>query len=139
MSPILKRLAGRAWRTWRSYKSPWFYWHTGHRRIAVLGLLLSSVALWSGFVLLAGFSIWGVVLALVLDAAGFWLALAYLLFLRTYLPTWTGLRDSADAFIVEQLLVPVLLGFLVTRTITFLVAKACGYTAPSLPPRPPVP
>ena len=128
---IPKMHTWRVWRLWRYYKSPWFYWHTGHRRIAVLSLLGSGIVLWGGFVALAGFSIWGVVLALVLDAAGFWLALGYLLFLRTALPAWAGLRDHADAFIVQQLLVPVLLGFLVTRTVTFFVAKACGYTAPS--------
>ncbi|MFZ1327266.1 MAG: hypothetical protein WAT67_14825 [Candidatus Contendobacter sp.] len=119
-------------------KSPWFYWHIGHRRIAVLSLLGSGALLWTGFVALAGFSFWGVALALVLDAAGFWLALAYLLFLRPYLPAWIGLRGSADAFIAQQVVVPVLLGFLVTRVVTVLVAKACGYTAPSLSPREPV-
>ena len=125
----------------RCFKSPWFYWHTGQRRIALFSWLGSGFLLWIGFVALAGFSIWGVVLALVLDAAGFWLALGYLVLLRPYLPAGLGLRGGADTFIAQQIVLPVLLGCLVTRTVTFLVANACGYTAPPLlpPPREPSP
>lgn len=77
---------------------------------------------------MAGFSVWAIMLALLLDAAGFWLALVYLLFVRSYLPAWAGLRDGVDAFIAWEVAVPILLGFFVSRLVSFGVAKACGYS-----------
>ncbi|MBK7540584.1 MAG: hypothetical protein IPP10_08085 [Candidatus Competibacteraceae bacterium] len=117
------------------FKSPWFYWHTGRKRVAIASLIVSTLAMWTAFVLAAGFSLWSIIIAVLLDAVGFWLALAYLLFLRSHLPGFTGLQSIADFFIVNQLAIPLLIGFFATRAATYWVAKACGHLPPN--PKPP--
>ena len=109
------------------FKSPWFYWHTGYKAIAVSSVGLSALLMLVGFVVAAGVSAWGVVIAVLLDAVGLLLVVLYLLFLRAYIPDWIGLQANADTFILHQLLVPMLVGFFVTRAITFFVAKAFGH------------
>ena len=121
--------------TWRAFalgqlerfRSPWFYWHTGRKRVAVASLIVSTLVMWTAFVLVAGFSLWSIIIAVLLDAVGFWLALAYLLFLRSHIPDFTGLQSTADFFVANQLIIPMLASFFATRAATFLVAKACGY------------
>lgn len=83
------------------------------------------------FVAAAGFSIWGVLIAVLLDAVGFGLAVLYLLLLRTYVPAFLGLQASADAFVVNELIAPMLVGFFVTRLVSYFIARACSYTSPS--------
>jgi len=111
----------------RKFKSPWYYWHTGHKVIALSSLTLSTLILWAVLGVSAGFSPWGILLALLLDAAGFWLALLYLLVLRPYVPAFSGLQEQVDALIIYQFAVPMLLGFLLNRASSFLVARLSGY------------
>lgn len=106
------------------FKSPWFYWYTGRKGVAVASLIASALVMWAAFGLVAGFSLWSIIIAVVLDAVGFWIALLYLLFIRTYIPGLLGFQATADTFVVNQLALPLLLGFFVTRATTFFVAKA---------------
>lgn len=110
----------------RKFKSPWYYWHTGHKVIALSSLTLSTLILWA-VLGSAGFSPWGILLALLLDAAGFWLALLYLLVLRPYVPAFSSLQAQVDALIIYQFAIPMLLGFLLNRASSFLVARLSGY------------
>ena len=69
----------------------------------------------------AGFSLWAILLAIALDAAAFWLAVAYLL-LRSSMSAWFGLQGYMDTFMLKQLLVPMLCGLFISRLSSFLVA-----------------
>jgi hypothetical protein len=112
----------------KRFKSPWYYWHTGHSRIAVISLGVSTLVLWLVFGATVGFSIVGILLAVVLDTAGFALALLYLVVLRATLPEWMGLRDNADVWILSFIVWPCFLSFFVNRLVTFGVAAVSGYT-----------
>ncbi|HAO32574.1 MAG TPA: hypothetical protein PLP22_03955 [Candidatus Competibacter sp.] len=126
---------GKARPSWlHRFKSPWFYWHTGYKAIAVSSMILSLLILWLGFAVVAGFSIWGVIVAVLLDALGLLLVVLYLGFFRAYIPDFIGLQTNADAFVIEQLLLPMLVGFFLTRAITFFVARARGYSPPLAKP-----
>lgn len=109
------------------FKSPWFYWHTGYPFIAITSVCLSALLMVAVFVAAAGFSVWGVIVAVLLDAVGLLLVALYLLFFRTHIPDFIGLQAGVDRFVVQQLLAPMLVGFFVTRAVTFFVAKARGY------------
>lgn len=91
-------------------------------------MMVSALILWILLGATAGFSISGVVIAVLLDAVGFWVAIAYLFFLRSYVPQLAGLQGNADAWVVNQLILPVLVGFFLTRITSFCVAKICGHT-----------
>lgn len=118
----------KLWLMWRRhFKSPWFYWHTGHRGIAIISLLASTLMLWIGLWITTGFSVAGVILAVILDTIGFWLALIYLLVLRSYLPELIGLKAAADLLMLKQFIWPLLAGFFSNRICSFIVAKICGY------------
>jgi len=103
------------------YKNHWYYWYTGHKYIAVSSMILSTVIMWFLLVMAAGFSIWGIVTALLLDAVGFWLAILYLFVLRDSVTDLFGLQDKADIFVFEQLVIPVFAGFIVSRISTLIV------------------
>lgn len=75
-----------------------------------------------------GFSMIGIILAILLDGIGLGLALLYLIFLRAYIPEWTSLQSNADAFVMNILIWPLLAGFFVSRISSFVVAKVGGYT-----------
>lgn len=112
----------------KKFKSPWYYWHTGHKKIALLSMLLSTGILWICLGATVGFSMIGVILAILLDGIGLGLALLYLIFLRAYIPEWTSLQSNADAFVMNILIWPLLAGFFVSRISSFVVAKVGGYT-----------
>ena len=112
----------------KKFKSPWYYWHTGHKKIALLSMLLSTGILWICLGATVGFSIVGIILAILLDGIGLGLALLYLIFLRAYIPEWTSLQSNADAFVMNILIWPLLAGFFVSRISSFVVAKVGGYT-----------
>jgi len=99
----------------------WYYWHTGHPVVALSSMVLSLVILFSGMVLLAGFSLWGVLLALVLDLLGLMAVLAYALFLRTLVPDL--MLEQADFWILNQFVLPVIAAFVVNRLVTYGVAR----------------
>jgi glucan phosphoethanolaminetransferase (alkaline phosphatase superfamily) len=102
-------------------RSYWYYWHTGNKLIAIISMILTTAALWLGLVIAAGLSIWGVILAVLLDTVGFWVVVIYAVALRNYLPS--VLVEQGDTLIQQQFLLPVLTAFLVGRIITFYVAK----------------
>ena len=112
----------------KKFKSPWYYWHTGHKKIALLSMLLSTGILWICLGATVGFSMIGIILAILLDGIGLGLALLYLIFLRAYIPEWTSLQSNADAFVMNILIWPLLAGFFVSRISSFVVAKVGGYT-----------
>lgn len=112
----------------KKFKSPWYYWHTGHKKIALLSMLLSTGILWICLGATMGFSMIGIILAILLDGIGLGLALLYLIFLRAYIPEWTSLQSNADAFVMNILIWPLLAGFFVSRISSFVVAKVGGYT-----------
>jgi hypothetical protein len=112
----------------KRFKSPWYYWHTGQTGIAVISLGVSTLLLWLLFLMTAGFSIIGILLAVVLDTVGLVLAILYLIVFRAYLPEWMGLREDADAWILAFIVWPFFLSFFVNRLVTFGVAAVSGYT-----------
>ncbi len=104
------------------FKSPWYYWHTGYKSIALLSIGCSAAIMALLMLLTTGFSLWGILLAIALDAAAFWLALAYLI-LRFTNSAWFGLQGYMDAFIIKQLLLPMLCGIFILRLCSFVVAR----------------
>ncbi len=112
----------------RRFRSHWFYWHTGHPWIAVLSMGASAIILWVILGFSTGFSLVGILAVVLLDSLGFWLAILYLLFFRSFLPEWSGLQGSTDAFVVHQWVVPLLIGVFLNRGVSFLVAKISGYS-----------
>lgn len=111
----------------RKFKSHWFYWHTGYRKIAVLSMITSAVVLWSFLGITSGFSIGAILVAVLLDTVGFWLAIVYFLLVRPYFPDWLGLQSSADTLLIKQVVIPMIVGFFLNRIASFCVAKLCGY------------
>ncbi len=77
-----------------------------------------------------GFSLWGIILAVLLDAVGFWLAIFYLLFVRYRITEFIGLQSHIDTLIVTQLVFPMLVGFFISRLSSFSVAKFCSFSPP---------
>lgn len=125
---MTKTFRSSAIRFLKKFKSPWYYWHTGHKKIALLSMLLSTGILWICLGATVGFSMIGIILAILLDGIGLGLALLYLIFLRAYIPEWTSLQSNADAFVMNILIWPLLAGFFVSRISSFVVAKVSGYT-----------
>jgi len=125
---MTKTFRSSAIRFLKKFKSPWYYWHTGHKKIALLSMLLSTGILWICLGATVGFSMIGIILAILLDGIGLGLALLYLIFLRAYIPEWTSLQSNADAFVMNILIWPLLAGFFVSRISSFVVAKVGGYT-----------
>lgn len=125
---MTKTFRSSAIRFLKKFKSPWYYWHTGHKKIALLSMLLSTGILWICLGATMGFSMIGIILAILLDGIGLGLALLYLIFLRAYIPEWTSLQSNADAFVMNILIWPLLAGFFVSRISSFVVAKVSGYT-----------
>jgi len=125
---MTKTFRSSAIRFLKKFKSPWYYWHTGHKKIALLSMLLSAGILWICLGATMGFSMIGIILAILLDGIGLGLALLYLIFLRAYIPEWTSLQSNADAFVMNILIWPLLAGFFVSRISSFVVAKVGGYT-----------
>jgi hypothetical protein len=110
----------------KDFKSHWYYWHTGHKFIAILSMMVSTLIMSVFLVFFAGFSIWGIIFAVLLDAAGFWLAIVYLFFIRFNITEFIGLQSSVDTLVVNQLVVPMLIGFFVARISSFSIAKICS-------------
>ena len=111
-----------------NFKSPHFYWHTGNKSIAVKSMIVSTAVMWFSLAVTAGFSIWGIIIALLLDAVGFWIALIYFFFLRSYIPNFVvDFQEKADILMMTQLLIPVFMGFFISRASSFFVAKRAGY------------
>ena len=93
-------------------------------------MVVSTLIMWGFSAFAAGFSIWGILIAMLLDAAGFGLAIIYLLFIRYNITEFIGLKSSMDALVVHQLVIPMLVGFFIARISSFFVAKICSFSQP---------
>lgn len=109
------------------FKSHWYYWHTGRKSLAMMSMVVSIAAMTLCFVLAAGYSIWGVIVAVLLDGIGFWLTLIYVFAVRSYIPELA--QGQVDTLIATQLVLPMLLGFFISRISTYFVARAFASTA----------
>jgi hypothetical protein len=114
----------------KNFKNHWYYWHTGNKLIAVTSVILSTVTMWLLLVVSAGFSVWGIIIAVILDVNSFLLVLIYFLALRPhipdvpdYYPSYLHFREKADEFIEKQFVLPIVAAFFVSRLSTFFVAK----------------
>jgi len=114
----------------KDFKSHWYYWHTGHKLIAILSMTMSALIMSILLAVTAGFSLWGILFAVLLDAAGFWLAIVYLLFVRYHINEFIGLQSRIDTLIITQLALPMLVGFFISRISSFSVAKICSFSQP---------
>jgi MFS family permease len=110
-------------------KSYWYYWHTGSKLVAVISMILSAAVTWLVLAISAGFSIWGIILAVLLDTLGFWVAVIYVA-LRSYLPSF--MLEQCDTLVLYQFVIPVCIAFVVGRLITFWVAKLNHRSKPKL-------
>jgi hypothetical protein len=101
-------------------RSYWYYWYADNKLVAIISMILTTAALWLGLVLAVGLSIWGIILAVLLDTVGFWVVAIYAIALRNYLPS--AMVEQGDILIQQQLVLPILAAFLVGRIITYYVA-----------------
>lgn len=100
-------------------KSYWHYWYSGNKPVAITSMVLNAIVLGLVFVISAGFSIWGIIIAVLLDSLGLLFIVAYY-FLRDNLPAF--LLENGDLFILNQFIIPVCIAFVSGRLITFWVA-----------------
>lgn len=107
------------------FKSPWYYWHTGHKRIALASMAASALVSWVFLFAVSGFSLFAVLVAVLLDSADVFLALAYLFLLRGCVLGF--LHSTADALVFQSLAVPLMVGFFVSRVSSYWVARRLGY------------
>jgi hypothetical protein len=105
------------------FKSHLFYWYTGNKLVAIISLAVSTAIMWAALVVSAGFSIWGIITALLLDVMGFWLALIYFFLLRNYVPF---MLDKVDGFVIQNLIIPAIIGSFLSRIVCFFVAGWFG-------------
>ena len=101
-------------------KSYWFYWHTGNKPVAVTSMIVNAAVLGLVFALSVGFSVWGIILAVLLDSLGLLLVVAYF-FLRDHLPGF--MLENGDTFMLQQFIIPVCIALVSGRLITFLVSR----------------
>lgn len=104
------------------FPSHWYYWYTRRKKVAIISLILNFLLL---AVILNGFfsfSVWAVLLALLLDAVGFMVIAIYLISLRSFIPT--ALLSQTDSLVVHYFVLPICIAFVLSRLVTFLVAKA---------------
>lgn len=104
------------------FRSHWYYWYTGRKKVALISLALSLLLLTlilNGFF---SFSVWAILLALLLDAVGFIVIVIYLISLRAFIPL--ALVEQTDALVLDYFVLPICIAFILSRFVTFLVAKA---------------
>lgn len=106
------------------FRSHWYYWYTGQKKVAVMSMALSFLCLTLLLTSFFSFSAWAVLLALLLDTAGLVVIAIYLVSLRSLIPE--ALLTQTDALVVHYFLVPICVTFVLSRLVTFLVAKALG-------------
>ncbi|HOW75693.1 MAG TPA: hypothetical protein P5102_08460 [Candidatus Competibacteraceae bacterium] len=93
-------------------------------------MMISTLIMWGFLVFSADCSIWGIIIAVLLDTVGFWLAILYVFFIRYNITELIGLKSSIDMLIVNHLVIPMLVGFFITRISSFSVAKICSFSQP---------
>jgi len=116
------------------FKNHWYYWHTGNKLIAITSVILSTVTMWLLLVISSGFSIWGIIIAVVLDLNSFLLVFIYFVALRSHIPevpdhypAYFHFRDRADELIEKQFILPIMVAFFVSRLSSFCVEKLFRY------------
>ena len=116
--------------TLRIFDSPWFYWYTGNKIIAIVSIILSTLVMWLLLFKVMDFSIIGVIIAVLLDVNGFLLIFMYLIFLRNYIPEvpsyypdYLHFREKSDLLVGGIFLKLVFFSFVVNRLSAFFVAK----------------
>lgn len=106
-------------------KSHWYYWYTGRKQVALISMALTAVLVGMGMFITIGFSLWGIIIAVLLDTIGLGLVIIYALVLRDYLPT--VLLADADTLVINQFVIPVIAVAVVGRLVTFIVAGTYRY------------
>lgn len=104
------------------FRSHWYYWYTGRKQVALISMALTLLLLTlvlNGFF---SFSVWAILLALLLDAVGFIVIAIYLISLRTFIPL--ALVEQTDALVLDYFVLPICITLVLSRMVTFLVAKA---------------
>ena len=104
------------------FPSYWYYWYTGKKKIAVISMVLNFILLTLILNGLFNLSVWSVLLALLLDAVGLLVIAIYCVSLRSFIPE--ALLMQTDALVVHYFLIPICLALVLSRFVTFLVAKA---------------
>ncbi|MCC6075829.1 hypothetical protein ACFPTX_07880 [Pseudomonas sp. GCM10022188] len=105
----------------RKFKSPMYYWHTGREWTAVLSMLATGIVSILLFVVtMGGLSLFGILLALFADVA----ALIIVLLVALLFPSIAGVFGS-HLFII--LVIPTISGLLLSRGITYVVARRLGH------------
>ena len=102
-------------------KSHWYYWYIGHKVVAVASMITTAFIMSLGLIVGAGFSWWSVITAVLLDVVGLWLIALYMLILRAQVPVL--MREQSDAFVLNQLIIPVVVVFVIGRLVTYIFAK----------------
>lgn len=98
-----------------------YYWHTGREWTAVLSMLATGiVSILLFMVTMGGLSLFGILLALFADAA----ALIIVLLVALLFPSIAGVFGSQ---ILTILVIPTICSLLLSRGITYLVAKRLGH------------
>lgn len=116
-----QRLHGNWLGTLRKLKSPMYYWHTGREWTAILSILATGIISILLFMITAGgLSVFGILLALFADTA----ALVLVALVIAFFPSIASIFDSQ---IVALLVIPTVFGLLLSRGITYVVAKKLGH------------
>ncbi len=84
-------------------------------------MFLTAILVGVGMLLTTGLSVWGILIVVLVDVAGLWLALIYFLALRHYLPHI--LMQDADMLMINHFIIPLCASLLVGRLVTMFVAS----------------
>lgn len=131
-------------RLWQTFKSPWYYWHTGERRVAIMAWGTNALVAVAILVIPAAIVcrdsdwMWTFIMVLVgalLEASLFpVILLLFLLYwmIPDWVPEWIRER-IADlvADLVCPLLVGASLGFFLVRVLAYFFSKWIGHPRPS--------
>lgn len=105
----------------RKFKSPMYYWHTGREWTAVLSMLATGiVSILLFMATMGGLSLFGILLALFADAA----ALIIVFLVALLFPSIAGVFGSQ---IFTILVIPTISSLLLSRGITYVVARKLGH------------
>lgn len=106
----------------RKLKSPMYYWHTDRKGIAALSMLATGTLSVLLFMITAGgISVFGILLALFADTA----ALIIVALVIAFFPSIAGIFGSQ---IVALLVIPTVFSLLLSRCITYVIARKLGHT-----------
>jgi hypothetical protein len=104
------------------FHSHWYYWYTGRKKVALISMGLNFLLLTLILNGLFSFSVWAICLALLLDAVGFIVIAIYMISLRAFIPL--ALVEQTDTLVLNYFVLPICIAFVLSRFVTFLVARA---------------